>query len=324
MTISGLTAAPLQPAALAKPKHEPTAAPAATGSHRTALLVGGGIAAAVVGAGAVALAVRAHSMRAFDSAVIGSVKGVDLLSNPCLPKDVKGATWAIPDGTVYGQAPGPKVSIEHVDQGELGDCWDVSGMGAIAHRRPEALDRMVEEVDDQHVIVHLPEKSVAITRELPLRDGTPVFAGSKKDDQVFWPSYIEKAQATQATGGYRGLVGGNAWRTFQQVLGVSPREGRSSGSIVDDAVRLNAKKPPMTMATRDPEQLDDATKARMEELQVFDDHSYVVKDIDETKPAEPAFDMFNPWGHKHPKQPLGRDDVEKIFYAVDTPEEYIG
>jgi hypothetical protein len=325
MTISGLTASPLTQLLAKPPKPaaatDPTPSPA---SHRTALLVGGGIAAAVLGAGGIALALRAHDGRAFDSAVIGSVNGVDLLSNPCLTKDARDAKWLAPtDGSIYGIAPAPKVSIEHVDQGDLGDCWDVSGMGAIAHRQPAALEHMVEEVDDQHVIVHLAEKSVAITRELPMRDGTPAFAGSKQDDQVFWPSYIEKAQATQVRGGYRGLEGGNARDTFRQLLGADPVAGDTSGSTFEDALRLGADKPPMTMATRDPGELDAATTARMEELQVYDDHSYIVNDLLGSDPSSAKIDRFNPWGHKHPKQPLGREDIDRIFHAVDTPGEYV-
>jgi hypothetical protein len=250
--------------------------------------------------------------------VIGTIEGVDLLSNPPIPRHAKGVKWGMPSsGSTFGAAPGPKVSIEHVDQGVLGDCWDVSSMGAIAHRKPEVFEGMVKDVDDKHVIVHFPERSVAVTKELPMLDGSPAFGGSKPDDPVYWPAYVEKAQAAIRPGGYKALEGGNSWRAFHELLGTEPVQGSSAGSVFDDALRLGRDKPPMTMSTKDPARLSSAAKERMEALQVFDDHSYVAKDI-----TDEGADLYNPWGRKHPNGPLSREDVNAIFDGVDTPTEY--
>jgi len=269
--------------------------------------IGGGIAAAVLGAGALYLA-----KRPIQSSVIGMVDGVELLSNPRTTKEISKHAWGVPtEGGVFGAGQYGRVSLEHVDQGALGDCWNVAGMGAIAHRRPEAIEQLVRESGDA-VIVNLPERPVAVTKELPLQDGSPVYGGSGPDDPVHWPAYVEKAQAALARDGYRSLEGGWARESFDQLLGTTSKEVTGSSRIIDDIEARFAAKEPLAIATRS----DDT--ARMQELNVHGNHYYVVKDVKGTG-AERQVELHNPWGDKHPTKALTADELDEMFEALDTP-----
>lgn len=277
----------------------------------------------VAGAAAVALAGVAILKWPIASKVVGAVDGVDLLSNPRLPRGFAGRGWAVPEhGSIFGPPPGARVSIEHVDQGALGDCWNIAGFGAIAHRRPDVFEGMVREVGE-HVVVDLPARSVAVTRDLPIgRTGGPAFGGSGPDDPVYWPAYVEKAQAAVARNGYRSLEGGITSTSFRQLLGNEPRQAASRGTILDDIAHHVRAKQPIAIATHSTMTADRATRRRMAELGIAANHYYVPTRVT-GQGAEARVALFNPWGKDHPREPVGLQDLQRIFQRVDTPDEYV-
>jgi len=284
----------------------------------------GGIGAAVVGVAGIAILRRPQA-----SKVIGAVNGVEVLSNPRLVKGVAKDSWAVPStGSVFGIAPAPRVSKEHVDQGFLGDCWNIAGMGSIADRTPKAIEGLVEEAGD-YVIVHMPGRSVAVTRELPWRKGEPAFAGSDQSDPVYWAAYVEKAQAAVAPNGYRSLVGGHPRITYRQLLGSDPQVRRVEGSPAAHIAELNATGQPITANTRSKAQLSRGDVKRARKLNVILNHSYIVRReggtlapaTDSARGARLLTKLFNPWGGKHPKRPVPEADVQRLFASVETPLE---
>lgn len=297
----------------------PATSDTATGGLGTGakLAIGGGVAAALLGAGGLYLALRGRSSQ---GKVLGCVDGVRLLGNPNAPTDVTNWAWKTPTGgSVYGTT--PKVSLEHVDQGALGDCWNIAAMGAIAHRQPGALERLVREVGDD-VVVDLPRGPVAVTKELPIRDGSPVFGGSKPDDPVFWPAYIEKAQAAIRPDGYRTMEGGQAWRAFDELLGTSARPTTSTGSIGDDLAEAHAKGEPLTIWTYDKPELTPEVARRMDDAGVHDNHVYVVTNVT-GRGDDVRAELFNPWGRAHPTRAMDADDLRALFGGMDTPSQYL-
>ncbi|MCW2925122.1 MAG: peptidase calpain [Thermoleophilia bacterium] len=253
--------------------------------------------------------------RPISSKVIGAVEGAKLLSNPSLPARTA-ARWGVPThGTLFGTAPGPRVSIEHADQGALPDCWNVAGIAAIAHRRPEVFERMVREVGD-HIVVDLPGRSVAVTKELPLTpSGKPAFAASG-DDGVLWPAYVEKAQAAVSRGGYRALGGGQTRFSFRDLLGTDPVRVPSRGSIHDDVVHHLRAGTPVTLSAKK------LTSAAMRAANVHGDHYYVaVEEIG--RDGSSRVRLFNPWGEKHPTRALDARELAAMFSGLDTPNEYV-
>ncbi|MCW2972813.1 MAG: peptidase calpain [Thermoleophilia bacterium] len=296
------------PPAPAQDDASTTTAPRGT-SVGAPLLIGG---AALAVAGVV-LGVRL--LRPVASKVIGTVEGVELLSNPRMSRSTqKVYSWGVPkEGTVFGVAPKPAVSIEHVDQGGLGDCWNVAGMGAIAYREPETITNMVRESGD-HVIVALPNRTVALTRELPLRsqDGGPGYAGRLQDDPVLWPSYIEKAQAAVLPNGYRSLEGGFGRTSFEQLLGAAPASRRSTGSVTQDIAAAFRTDRPTVVGVR----------SNVHEVNLHGSHEYVVTDV-AGEGADLKVTLFNPWGEQHPTRALGEADLRGVINEVATPDYFI-
>ena len=279
--------------------------------------IGGGV--AVAAAGAFLLHRRFANP---NSKVIGVIEGVELLSNPRLPRGVK-ASWGVPGGnsTLFSQG-APRVSIEHVDQGALGDCWNIAGHGAIAHRRPAVFEGMVREAGE-HIIVDLPGRPIAVTRELPLDGaGSPRFGGSGPDDPVLWSAYVEKAQATLTGSGYQGLAGGYTKDAFRQLLGVEPVKVASRGTIVDDVAHAVQSGQPVAISTHPPSAISPELAARMEALNVKPNHYYIPTEVHGSGEAT-RVELFNPWGKKHPKEPIGASDLRAIFDGLDTPDTYV-
>lgn len=251
------------------------------------------------------------------SRVLDVVEGVELLANPRLPDKLSTRVWGVPEGaTVFGRRPDARVSIEHIDQGTLGDCWSLSTMGALAHREPEVIANLVRESGD-HVIVAFPDRPVAVTRELPLEHGEPRFAATGNDDPVLWPAYVEKAQAALAPDGYRSLDGGFASEAFQLLLGRAPRDVDAAGSIARDLERAYGKGLPTVIGSRIEGDFPASIAKRMEQLDVLDTHYYTVRDV-RGSGDDMVATLFNPWGDTHP-QPLGPSDLTALFDDLTTP-----
>jgi hypothetical protein len=277
------------------------------------------LAGAAAAIGAIALGAASH--RAAFSPVLGDVvDGVQLLANPATPDTVKGIVWGVPkNGSMWGIA--PRVSVEHVDQGFLGDCWDVAGMGGIAVARPDEIDGKIVQEFANHVVVRVDGKHVAISKELPLINGTPAFAGAEDVDRVYWPAYIEKAQAALLPDGYNGLKGGRSTTTFEQLLGSDAKlqPGTPGGPFADGATAFADRVPVALGSVPETGRSPELTKL-MTDLNVHGNHAYVVVKRGLTDAGEPTIRLFNPWGHKHPVRDLTASEVNQMFRVSYTPD----
>lgn len=227
------------------------------------------------------------------------------MREPPLPRVVRDVEWRRPDGTLWARdrssdAAAAKVRLSHVDQGFLGDCYLVAAMGAMALQQPTRIERMVTMRPDS-VEVNLPAGTVRVTRDLPLRDGRPLFAASGTN-KVLWPAYIEKAVAATRRGGYGHLDhGGEVATAFRWLTGKAPRElpAPPSDNIVDDVAALLRDGRPVVVDAP----LGRAGSSRrmlMDRLGLHGDHCYVVQAADVRRGAG-TLRLWNPWGTDQPK-----------------------
>jgi len=283
-----------------------------------------GVAAAV---GAAALGGRALYLHVQDlkaPAFSGAIDGVNLLANPRLPRGIKPSTWGSPTGTLFGPVDAAtgrgKVLIDHVDQGQLGDCWFVAGEGAIADTTPKVFEDMLIE-HPNGIMVRLPAGPTPISKDLPLRrDGTPLFAGSGPKDPVLWPAYVEKAVAARNSDGYRGLESGWARETFELLLGTkAPMIAKPAGMMDDMAARLKNGQA-VTLGSTNESVASAAQLAALERNGAHTNHMYVVRDVIPAKEGQEAQAvLFNPWGGEHPK-PMNESDITLGFVGMDATD----
>ena len=90
-------------------------------------------------------------------------------------------------------AAGP--SMTDAVQGELGDCWLIAGLGAIANDNPMAIKQNVVDFDDGTYGVHLGGKFYRVDNDLPVLSSTsttPAYAQLGAENSM-WVAVVEKA-----------------------------------------------------------------------------------------------------------------------------------
>ena len=122
-------------------------------------------------------------------------------------------------GGIYPIDGAPKVN--DVDQGELGDCYLMAALSALAYTAngSDLIRQMIKDNGDGTYTVSFPDRTkVMVDAEFYVTDrGGPLYAGNEQSDamQGNWAQNLEKAYAMKRGGSYQGIVNGNAdevWR----------------------------------------------------------------------------------------------------------------
>jgi len=184
-----------------------------------------------------------------------------------------------------------------VSQGEVGDCWIVSAVDALAHVAPQRLRELFTEHDDGTVTVsfhrfdhdtgRVCRDDVTVTSSVYVKDGAPLY-GKSPDER--WFPLLEKAWATWK-GGYDGVVSGYPFEAFEALLG---RPGKHFDLDVSsaDAVWSALKKPGQAMTTWS---RVDSKALRFSNTGLQADHAYAVVGVEE-RGGERLVTLRNPWG----------------------------
>lgn len=243
--------------------------------------------------------------------------GADL---PEITNAVSGVTYQAATGRLFDSTP----KLQDANQGSLGNSYFISALGAIAFRRPSAIqDMLIDNGDGTYTVrffggqlgnrirnnvvtsgfvsgTGVPEY-VTVNRMLPaLSDGTLVYAqaGSTIADTmaVIWPALLEKAYAQWNETGKAGRNGTNAY------------SGIEGGwmSIVNAHV-LGSNSTNHVLATSSPDLLIDAlnahravtigTKANGTGDGLLPAHTYTITGYDR---VTNTFTLHNPLGTNHP------------------------
>lgn len=131
----------------------------------------------------------------------------------------------IPNKTFVGR---PRAS--DVRQGELGDCWLMGSLAAIAHSQPWLIQRMVRDNMDGTYTVKFAAGNQEVAAEystaLNIDDGSIhkttdaewLSYATARSNGAQWPIVIEKAYA-QMVGGYQNMDGGSPFNALRSLLG---------------------------------------------------------------------------------------------------------
>ena len=132
------------------------------------------------------------------------------LDHPALtPGKQNEATYAEASGTLYGTDNQPVPT--DIEQGDVGDCYFLSSLGAIAERMPTTIESMIQSNGDGTYTVEFHDGSkpdyVTVDSEFPVdSSGTFVYAdygqSATSPDNILWPMIIEKAYAQLSEEGW--------------------------------------------------------------------------------------------------------------------------
>lgn len=187
---------------------------------------------------------------------------------------------------------------DQIDQGTLGDCWFLAGVGAIANDDPDFIrEHMTENADGTWTVTLYDDgEPVEITVEPTFPRG-----GAGGPDGVTWISIYEKAAAEYFGGDYEALDGGYSSEAFEMVTG---REAEKTGEGDFDSLRDELADGPVVVGT---ENNDIGERGwRVWESEIDDDsivpnHAYIVEEIipanhPRNASDEPVVVLTNPWG----------------------------
>jgi Flp pilus assembly pilin Flp len=239
------------------------------------------------------------------------------------------------DDVAYGTIPGASlyrdgVSVDDIDQGQLGDCHLLSSLAAIAAQDPSAIERMiVDHGNGTYTVTFYVDGEpvqVTVSDEFPLRHGQSPFS-DPGDPPEIWPLIIEKAWA-QYKGSYGEIHGAVTAETLASMTGgeVTSTDAEDQ-SLGDLATRFGAGHPVAVSSFQDddvddiPEYQEAFTDANgMEVPPLVSGHAYYVTDVDE---AAGTITIRNPHGPTLPPITLAYDDFQRLFrgVAISGPDE---
>ncbi len=202
------------------------------------------------------------------------------------------------------------ISPDDPTQGQVGDCYFISSLAAVAHARPELLARAIAANDDGTYTVTFHERRpgqhtthpVAITVDgtLPTKHGQLEY-GAARDPHELWPMLFEKAYATWK-GGYDAIEGGMAATALEALVGAKgsffPVTSESAPTAIFTKLKAACADGGCVVALSKP-----WSPSRQG---VVADHAYTVLGVKEEN-GQQLVQLRNPWGEREPGND-GRDD----------------
>lgn len=258
-------------------------------------------------------------------------EGTDRLKDPKVQPDGKSEhvpdpKWANVKGTPFmkGEGDSSDIAPDDVNQGQLGDCYFMAALAAIAKTRPEEIRKRVKDNGDGTYTVTFAEGgAVVVDAQFPVdASGQLVYAGAgdKSDAGIeLWVALIEKAWA-KLKGGYEQIRGSKVKMKSQDAMAaITGKETKTvkPKSLSDDelikVMNDAAKKGwPMTLGAYTKDEVDDKTREEAKRLGIVFNHAYAVMGVDE---GSKEVSLYNPWGKEY-KVPKLKPDLVKKFYSV--------
>lgn len=229
-------------------------------------------------------------------------------------------------------------SLTDIQQGALGDCYLIAGMGAVAYSRPELIERAIRPNEDGTYTITFyddagNEVEITVSPNFPKNKGQD-FAKSTEEGEL-WVSLVEKAYVQWQTGGtsanhYEKIAGGdpgdvmaaltgepintlNIRRSSAEDIGRDLRQALEDGDPTTVGIKptggqaLNSAFDILV-----PDSWVDRTHGNSPDL--VGNHAYVVKSVEGDQVT-----LYNPWGVGQGAGPGGR---EEFTISLDDLKRY--
>jgi hypothetical protein len=250
------------------------------------------------------------------------------------PKTTATATkWVRYEGVPFVKGAGDPIAVHMSDprQGQLGDCYFIAGLIAVARTNPGRIFSMIESKGGgeyavtlrgcgSYLLVCKADKTVTVDQSFPAdASGLPVYA-KLADQRVtkglvqyeLWPMMIERAFA-QHRGGYAKMEGGLPATVFELAGGTTTTHDAATMSdeqlrtVLDAALRAGK---PVSMAFC----RTDLGKAAIPTM-VIGHHAYVL-----TESRDGGYVLYNPWGARHPRRPITPAELRSMGPTIQIGE----
>lgn len=216
---------------------------------------------------------------------------------PVPPRSDARAEPALPSGLDLQDRPYPKLAFvrhpggaatgplpwDQIVQGELGSCFFLSTLAAIARVRPAAVAGAIRGAGRGSYVATLygsdgRPREVAVDDRFPTTASGRMYFGRGLDSLEIRPALFEKAYA-KLLGGYSAIDGGDAPDAFRALTGASAEDHATAGLTEDQAWdildRAREENRPVTASTLEFPELKRLT-GREDLGGLIDDHVYAV------------------------------------------------
>lgn len=216
--------------------------------------------------------------------------------------------------TTLGEGDCEEIALNDIDQGQTGDCYLLSSMGALAKSNPklfdgESEDSVIKKEGENYVVTFYPrldrntdkrtKVEITVTPEI-LTDasGRPIYQGQA--DGELWAIIIEKAYA-QMLGGYDNIEGGTPSEALATITGkeaktIDPKFYKNEDLITRLFEALD-KNQPVTFSSsgndENPIQILLPNTANTTQT-LFEGHAYTLDRV-----QNDSIFLYNPHGQKH-------------------------
>lgn len=205
-------------------------------------------------------------------------------------------TWQSLAGIpLFRLGPGGKPVLDpttDINQGDDGDCWVLSGLGAIAMVNPTWLQQHIHANANGTYTVTLYQDGkpvqVTVTDTVPADPGTDPAYASTLDYNDKWVPIYEKAYA-QLRGGYQNIDGGFADTSMSSFTGQPGSRVAPSQTSLQGIQDLRAQGYAVAAAT-----LPNGAGTYEPDARLVAAHEYMVKSVDV---QHQTMTLLNPWGH---------------------------
>ncbi len=196
-------------------------------------------------------------------------------------------------------------------QGQVGDCYLVSSLAAVANTHPELLEKNLKTNKDGTYTVTFYERpdmngpakpvQVTIDGDFPTKYGSTLEYISARDRTELWPLVFEKAYA-QWKGGYGTIEGGMGSMALEALTGAKP----SFVTITSDAVPAQVFQQVKDACAQKGAVVALSQPYGSEVKGMVDDHAYTLLGTVEQN-GQKLVKLRNPWGEREPGAD-GKDD----------------
>ena len=224
---------------------------------------------------------------------------------------------------VRGKNDADDVELNDVNQGQVGDCFILAALGAIAKQHPEKIKQIITDNGDGsfNVKIYKPDLSGNYVGTTQKVDGKLVGDGhakygdmaktNGKEQKEAWTVLIEKAYI-QANGSYsEANKGGSARNVLTAITGKEAITKKDYKP--EELVGLLTSGKAVVMST--PENLDGLNGQTKNKFQntykLVTQHAYVLSEVKKDDKGRDIAVLYNPWGTQHAEVPLS--DIRDMF-----------
>ncbi|HEY3452567.1 MAG TPA: C2 family cysteine protease [Myxococcales bacterium] len=253
---------------------------------------------------------------------------VPLANDPAvLTKHSSSVSWTKVDG---GELFKDGVSYDDVMQGQIGDCYFVGAISAVAYQDPKAIENAIKDNGDGTYTARFFSKGVdgkmkpnyvRVDGDIPSSYGGRSTYAKSRDSKEMWVTLLEKAYAS-FKGGYEAIGnGGYPTEVMTAITGSSSSYYATKTNTADqlfDLIQLGSEmKTPMTALTYGEDKKDMYTGTG-----VYAWHNYSVLGAT-VENGEKFVQLRNPWGSSEPGNDGKNDGIFKMKLA-DFAKLYMG